>query len=206
MQKANTFSGAAADRRGHGGRRSLQNGALGTGVLTMSGGSIVGTMNGLTNSGLVIASGNNTIKSDNATSLVLPALSGSGNLTIASADDDLRVDLAGAANPFTGHITFAPDGVTGLAMTVRIAGAANDLPGAAVTLTNGTKIASRSGSSTIAPIELGALSGDSSSSITGFTGGSSAPGTNWLIGGANTSTEFAGSIVNGARTSAVLPP
>lgn len=200
MQKANTFSGAAAIEAGTvdvGG----QNGALGTGILTMSGGSIFGTMNGLTNSGLVLASGNNTIQSNNATSLGLPALSGSGNLTIVSADDDLRVDLAGAANPFMGHITFAPDGITGLAMTIRVAGAANDLPTAAVTLTNGSKIANRNGSSTIVPIELGSLSGDSSSSITGFTGGSSAPGTNWVIGGLNTSTEFAGSIVNGAQVS-----
>jgi autotransporter-associated beta strand protein len=86
-------------------------------------------------------------------------------------------------------------------MTVRVAGAANDLPTAVVTLTNGTKIANRSGGSAIVPIELGALSGDSSSSITGFTGGSLAPGTNWMIGGLNTSTAFAGTIVDGARVS-----
>ena len=157
-------------------------------------------MNGLNNSSLVVASGNNTIKSNNDLAWAAGAI-GSGNLTITSTDDDLRVDLAGAANTFTGNLTFAPDGITGLAMTIRVAGAANDLPGAAVALTNGSKIANRNGSSTIVPIELGALSGDSSSSIMGHSGGSLAPGTNWMIGGLNTSTAFAGTIVDGARVS-----
>jgi fibronectin-binding autotransporter adhesin len=196
MQKTNTFSGNATIEAGTVDVGAVT-GALGVGQLHLSGGTVLGTNNGFTNSAIVVNAGTSTIKSNNATSLGLPALSGSGNLIVTSDDDSLRVDLAGAANTFSGNVTFGPDGVISMAMPVRIAGAANDLPNANVTLQNGAGMANRNGSSAVVGLEIGALSGDSTTNLTPFNGGGTSPGTNWIIGSLNANTNFAGVIQDG---------
>ena len=206
MQINNGFSGGATIERGTvniGGA----NGALGSGVLTMGaaggGGTLITTAGDLTKSSLVIAGGDNTIRSDNGTAFELPPLSGNGNLTVTSNDDNLRLDINGVDPAFGGNVTFVAgddgDPNTPPAMTVRISGTGSDFPNAAVTLANGATLANQNGSSTIVSLELGALTGDSTSRLQPFSGGGSAPGTNWVIGGLNAPTEFQGAIVDGGN-------
>jgi autotransporter-associated beta strand protein len=195
MQKANSFSGQATIESGTvdvGGFNS----ALGTGVLHLGGATVITTANSLTNSGLVIDGGDNLLQANNGTSIEMPALSGSGNLTISSTDDNLRVDMNAVNAAYTGNLTFEPNGEASTGMTVRITGA-NDLPGAAVTLLNGASLATESGSSFVRQLSIGSLAGDSASFLRSFSGGGTSPGVNWHIGGLNADSEFAGPVIDG---------
>lgn len=208
MQFNNGFSGAATIERGTADVGAF-GGALGTGSLTLGdgtpggGGTLFTTANSVTNSSLVIANGDNTIRSDNGTVFFVPALSGSGNLTFASNDDRLRVDLGTVDPAFSGNVTFGvhpdPDPNSPQTMWVRINGAGNDFPMAAVTLVGGAELVNRAGSGTVVTIELGALTGDNTTLLTPLGGGSSSPGTNWVIGALNAPTEFAGVIQDGGE-------
>lgn len=204
INNTNSFAGAALEE----GTVALgaNTGGLGAGTLTMGaaglGATLTTTGGFLSNGTLQLAGGNNQLTVDNATAFEMPTLAGSGNLIVASNDDALRLDLNGVAAGFGGNITFGldPDTITPAAMTVRISGAANDLPGAAVTLVNGANLVSQTGTSTIASLELGSLAGDNTTTLAAFTGGGTTPGTNWVIGGLNSSTEFAGAVVDSNAT------
>jgi autotransporter-associated beta strand protein len=195
MQKANGFSGQATIESGIVNIGSFSS-ALGTGALHLGGATVITTAGSLTNSGLVLDGGDNVLQADNGTAFEMPALSGSGNLTISSTDDNLRVDMNAVNAAFTGNLTFQPNGEASTGMTVRINGT-NDLPGVAVTLLNGASLATESGSSFVRQLEIGSLAGDSTSFLRSFSGGGASLGVNWHIGGLNADSEFAGPIING---------
>jgi autotransporter-associated beta strand protein len=195
MLKANGFSGQATIESGIVNIGSFTS-ALGTGELHLGGATVITTAGSLTNSGLVIDGGDNVLQADNGIAIEMPALSGSGNLTISSTDDNLRVDMNAVNAAFTGNLTFQPNGEASTGMTVRINGT-NDLPGVAVTLLNGASLATESGSSFVRQLEIGSLAGDSTSFLRSFSGGGASLGVNWHIGGLNADSEFAGPIING---------
>lgn len=199
MQKTNTFSGAAAVEAGTV-DIGASNAALGTGALTLGGGTIVGTVGnaGFTNSSLTLtAATSSTISMDGGAgvngTVTIPNLIGSGTLTLTSNVNDKWYSLNNNS-AFTGTINAGPDGVIGTSMTVRLPGAGASMPGAAVNLTNGASMSNRSGGSNVANIAIGALTGDATSSLTAFVGGGTLPGTNWIIGARNDTTTFAGTI------------
>ncbi len=204
MQKANTFSGAASIEGGAVNIGSFS-GALGTGNLTLSNGKVVAAntaTGGMTNSGLTLAAGtNNTIQVDGTANRTLdvPAVTGSGNLTITTTVQDKLVGI-GNMSAFSGNFNAAADGVTSTGFTVRLS-PASSMPNSVVTLTTGASLANRAGGGTPGIIALGALVGDSTAVLDGFTGGSALPSTNWQIGALNMSTEFAGTIIDGEAVS-----
>jgi autotransporter-associated beta strand protein len=204
MQKANTFSGAASVEGSIVDIGNF-NGALGTGNLTLSNATIIAANTaaaGMTNSGLTLAAGTtNTIQADGtaASTFDVPVASGSGNLQLMSTVQDKFVGI-GNMSAFTGNFSASADGVTATAMTVRLS-PVSSMPNSAVTLTNGASLANRQGGSVPGVIALGALTGDSTAVLDGFTGGSLLPYTEWRIGNLNMSTEFAGTIIDGERVS-----
>lgn len=206
MQIPNSFSGGATIERGTV-DIGAEGGALGSGSLTLGdgtpagGGTLLMTGTALTKDTITLDGGNSTIRNDNATFFTTPALAGTGNLTFASNDDNLRLDL-GAVDPGTsGNITFGvdPNSAAPSNMTVRVNGAGGDFPNAAITLAPGALLANRAGSGTVVDIELGSLTGDSMTTLTPFVGGGSTPGTNWVIGSLNAPTTFAGVINDGGN-------
>lgn len=208
MQVANGFSGDATIEQGNvdiGG----QNGALGTGNLTLAAATgnsatVTVTGNGLTNSGLTLDNtngfGTNTLQLEGGAGagnqFGVPTASGTGNLVITSTVNDRWVGL-GDTSGLGGFLTIGGDGVTSTSMTVRINGFTTDLSGVALTLQNGTVIGNQAGSGSPATVGIGALSGDATNSLTGFIGGGSIPFTEFEIGSLNTSTTFSGVISDG---------
>jgi autotransporter-associated beta strand protein len=200
LQTNNDFTGASNLQAG---AVDIGNatGALGTGSLTLGGAKLLvanSASAGLTNSGLAVT-GNATIQADGATApLALPALSGNGTLTLTTTVQDKLIDI-GANSSFTGNLNIGADGVTATAMGVRFNGASSGLPNSVVTLSNGGSIRDRATS--VQTIEIGALVGDATSVVQGYQGGLGATAKTWRIGALNTSTTFAGTIIDGAGSS-----
>jgi fibronectin-binding autotransporter adhesin len=203
----NNFTGPAAI---NGGTVDIAGnaGALGTGTLTLSNAQLVSTVAGagLTNTGLVIANGStNTITANGGTgSYGLPAWSGDGNVTINTTVEGKLVDL-GSNTAFTGDVNIigvpdtTPDPTTTLidgfnTFIVRLNGAGGSLANSHVNLTVGASLRDRATS--VQTMTLGALSGDATSTLYGYQGGSGATARTWVIGGLNTNTTFAGQIRN----------
>jgi autotransporter-associated beta strand protein len=202
MQRANTFTGAAAVE-GSSVDIGNFNGALGTGALTLSNGTVIAAnaaSAGMTNSSLALAAGTiNTVRADGTagSTFDLPGtVTGSGHLQLTSAVQGKLVGIGNMAG-FTGNFSAGGDGVTSTAMTVRVS-PVSSMPNSVVTLTNGGSLANRTGSSNPGVISLGALIGDSTAVLDGFTGGGTAPSTIWQIGNLNQSTTFAGAIIDGS--------
>ena len=211
MQISNSFSGDATIEQGNvdiGGA----NGALGTGNLTMAAATgntatVTATGNGLTNSGLVLEStngfGTNTLQLEGGAGpgnqFGVPTPSGTGSLVITSTVNDRWVGL-GDTSGLNGFLTIGGDGVTSTSMTIRINGFTTDLSGVALTLQNGAVMGPQTGSSSTLVVEIGALTGDATNSLTGFIGGGSAPGTVYEIGHVNDNADFAGTITDAGAT------
>lgn len=209
LQTPNDFTGAAAIQGGTVDIGS-QNGALGTGALTMSGGGklIVATDTSvaITNNGINIPTGQSaTIVSNGSTAnpannpLTLATgtgLSGGGNLLVTTQVSGRRIDLASGNASFTGTLTLAPDTTAGAtSLQVRFNGNGSSLNNGSMVLNSATL---QDRATSVQTIAIGSLSGDSTSTIAGFSGGSTATAKTWQIGSLNASTTFAGSITNGS--------
>ena len=205
MQFANTFANATIEA----GTVDIGGGtgALGTGILTLgdgtSGGATLIANAALGSSEVSVNAGTNAIQvggsAGSGSQLYLPTLSSAspGSLTISSDVNDRWIGL-NQTGGYSGFLTLdGPDTGAGEAMTVRVNGFNTDLSGAYVSLIEGVRIGSQSGSSGINVVELGALEGDATAKIHAFIGGGGAPGVEYAIGHLNVSTEFAGIIEDG---------
>lgn len=185
-------------------------GALGSGVLTMAGGTLRASnavTSGMTNSQLNVAAGtSNTVISNGeptnpaTNQLILPNLAGSGDITVTTEVEGRLVDLGGVNEAFSGNLTIGPSGAA-TTIIARFSGdAASGIPNGTLTLQAGTTIAQRNNNAQT--VQLGALSGDAGSTLAGFTGGGTAVPKGWEIGNLGTTTTFAGNIVNGGDDTA----
>jgi fibronectin-binding autotransporter adhesin len=202
LTQANTFTGPVSISGGGTINTGTTVSALGTGALSMAGGKLIAALGGtITNSGIAIGAGTNTIEINgtNAAAFGIPAMTGTGTaVTVTTTAPGTLVDISGISG-FNGTLTISPDGVLATAMNARFNGAASGNANAAVVLANGTQIRDRATSAQT--IALGSLSGDATSGLGGFQGGSTATVKTWQIGGLNASTTFAGTITNGAGRS-----
>jgi autotransporter-associated beta strand protein len=175
-------------------------GAGPTSIITMSGNSTLiansaGNGAGLTNAGLVMAAGStNTISNDGTTgqSTQFPGLSGSGNLNLVTLTAGRLISLVGNNAAFSGNLNVGMDGI---AITLRTQGGGTSLTNANVTLGPGSSL--RDFSTSVQTISIGALNGDNTTFLGGQQGGSGAQAKTWEIGNANSSTDFAGTIIDG---------
>jgi autotransporter-associated beta strand protein len=211
MQKANTFSGPAAIEAGTVDIGTFT-GALGTGNLTMSGGTLVvanTASSALSNSGLTLAAAtSSTVYANgspgagaNTNPLTLPNMAADGNLRVTTAVDGRLVDLGSDNSAFTGDLTIGPDTGAGAAtMAARLNDAPSSLASSHLTLEAGTTLSSRA--QPAATVQLGALTGAAGAVLNGFAGGGTSPQEKtWEIGALNLSTTFAGTIVDGGNAS-----
>jgi fibronectin-binding autotransporter adhesin len=178
-------------------------GALGTGPMTLSGGSIVTSGGALNNNGVAVtAATNNTIQADSAAGgsgnvFELPALTGDGNLTINSAIDDKWFG-SGATAAFTGTLTVGPNGAATQLGNFRGRGGQTTFPNAVVNLNSVTFTNQAGTSATEVTFEFGELHGNATAILHSFVGGGSAPAdTVWEIGNLGTNSDFAGIIEDG---------
>jgi fibronectin-binding autotransporter adhesin len=219
MTTANLFSGAASIT---GGTVDIVNtgAALGTGPLTLTNtqlNSNNSASGGMTNSSLTIPAGTtSTVRANKSVTTVvtwgIPALAGDGTLNLTSESVGQIIDFSANANTFTGVLNLVgatdTDGIEPL-VTVnttvyRMNSASSSLPNAEVNLTNGASLRDRATS--VQTLTLGALSGDATSTLFGYQGGSGATARTWVIGGLNTNTTFAGVIQNSAGSSSSTAP
>jgi fibronectin-binding autotransporter adhesin len=219
MTTANLFSGAASIT---GGTVDIVNtgAALGTGPLTLTNtqlNSNNSASGGMTNSSLTIPAGTtSTVRANKSVTTVvtwgIPALAGDGTLNLTSESVGQIIDFSSNANTFTGVLNLVgatdTDGIEPL-VTVnttvyRMNSASSSLPNAEVNLTNGASLRDRATS--VQTLTLGALSGDATSTLFGYQGGSGATARTWVIGGLNTNTTFAGVIQNSAGSSSSTAP
>jgi autotransporter-associated beta strand protein len=224
MTTANTFSGAASIT---GGSVDIGNapGALGTGVLTLTNTSLTvanTSTASLTNSGLAVAAGSSTItvNGTSVTPLTMPAVSGSGNLTLTSTTfvdpaggntGGKNIDF-GTNGGFTGNLNLVGavdnDGsetiYTTDTMVVRMNGTNSSLPDSKISLTQGASLRDRA--TGVATITLGALEGDATATLYGYQGGSGARQHTWRIGALNTDTTFAGVVRDSAGSNSTTAP
>ena len=191
-------------------------GALGTGQLTMSGGTLRASNAGttfMTNSSLNIAAAtSNTIVANGTPSnpatnpLQLPGLTGSGNVRLATEEAAVEiegnllgrlVDLGTANSQFTGTLTIGPD--TGAGATLigaRFSGdAASGIPNGSLVLEAGVTLNQRTNNEQT--VQIGSLTGAAGSVLSGFAGGGTALNKTWEIGNLNTNTVFAGNVTDG---------
>ena len=162
-------------------------------------------MRGLANSGLAVADATtNTIQIDGNTgsggTFGVPTLSGDGTLTLTSTLADKWFALNGTAE-FTGTLDLrGMDGQTVNTVRLTTAVGGKTFPGTVVNL-NDVSLSNRQGvaAGVVAVFEFGELHGDEQSVLNAFVGGSAAVDANWVIGGLNTNSDFAGTIINGAR-------
>lgn len=204
MQVANTFTGpsnvtGAVDITGFGG-------GLGAGPLTLTNASLVTSLS-VANSSIEIPAGTaSTIHGSGAAAAAgtvnLPTLTGDGTLTITSDVDD-KWFATGVTNGFTGTLNIQPTAPAVQLGNVRIRGAQTTFPNAVVNV-SGVTLANQQGAAagTVAVFEFGELHGDATATLNAFIGGSTAVDANWVIGGLNTDSDFAGAIVNGAGSNA----
>lgn len=207
LTQANTFTGAVSISGGGTINTGTSPSGLGTGVINMNGGRIIAALGTpatgtLANSSIAVGTGTNTIEinGNNATTFGIPPMTGSAGsaITVTTTTQSTLVDIGGISG-FNGTLTISPDGVTATAMNARFNGAGSGNPNAAVVLANGAVVRDRATSAQT--IQLGSLTGDSTSALGGFQGGSTATAKTWQIGALNTSTTFAGTITNGAGRS-----
>jgi len=170
-------------------------------VLNMNGGRVIAALGGsIGNSSIVVGAGTNAIEinGNNNTAFGLPASTGSGAVNVTTSTTGTLVDI-GNISGFSGTLTIGPDGVTATAMNARFNAAGSGSANAAIVLVNGAQIRDRATSAQTIP--AGSLTGDSTTGVGGFQGGSTATAKTWQIGALNTSTTFAGTISNGGGRS-----
>lgn len=210
ITRNNTYSGATTIESGTV-DIGANTGALGTGVLTMSGSTLRVANDvsaGITNSSLVVtASTSNTVVANGSTGapannpVTLPSLAGSGDLTITTevppdVDAGRLVDLSANNSTFSGSLTLEPDGINTTLMGVRFAGDTNSgIPNGTLHLAAGVTLSQRTNN--VSTVPIGALSGDAGSTLGGFAGGGTPQNKIWEIGALGTSTAFAGNVADG---------
>lgn len=204
LQTANDFTGPAAI---NGGSVDIGNfnTALGAGALTMAGGKLIAANSAtaaLTNTAMTL-SGDNTIQVDGSAGnpLTIPGWSGTGTMTLTTTVTGKLIDI-GANNGFTGALNVGADGVLATGMTVRFNGGGSSLASSPVVLTNGASLRDRATSAQT--ISLGSLTGDATTFLGGYQGGSGATAKTWQIGALNTSTTFDGTIIDGAGSNSTV--
>jgi fibronectin-binding autotransporter adhesin len=195
LQTANTYGGGTTV---NGGTINLgSTGTLGTGTVTMNNGTVTAQTAATTNTFPAInlsAGSNNTLNLNGGTTHTIGAISGSGNLTLASDTATKTIDTNGS-NPATGNVT-----VNG--PVVRVGGTGG---GAASGTTihwilTGTGTIASGSSATQA---LGSVEGDAGT-LKGFSGGSTAAAKTWDVGSLDSvgvERVFAGQIVDGTGSS-----
>ncbi len=195
LQTANDFTGPTMI---NGGAIDIGafNGALGTGPLTLAGGTVIAANTAsvaLTNSSLTINGAGNTIQADGSAGnpLTLPAWSGAGSLALTTTVPTKLVDLPSNAGGYTGALSMS-------GITARFNGGGSSLESSPVTLSNGAALRDRATSAQV--ITLGSLAGDAASFVGGYQGGSGPTAKTWRIGTLNTSTTFDGTITDGQGT------
>ncbi|TWT90857.1 Autotransporter-associated beta strand repeat protein [Pseudobythopirellula maris] len=189
-------------------------GALGTGAITLNGGTIVtnaAQLAPITNSQLVVVGTGNSIIFNGLLTTPLndpvatPSLAGAGELLLTTEEEPGRIaDLGNDSTAFTGVLSIAP---TGLATTfnVRIpAGVGFGMPNGTLDLADGVTMLSRRNTSAVT--EIGALTGEEGSTIGGWAGGGTAPTVNLQLGAANVSVAtFEGAVVDSGSEEAPIP-
>ncbi|MCA9236399.1 MAG: autotransporter-associated beta strand repeat-containing protein [Planctomycetales bacterium] len=170
-------------------------GALGTGPLELQANTTLTRQAFINNSGITINGAGVTINNNVADDVGMPSISGSGELTITSDQAATTISM-GVTETFVGTINYAPQGAN--TMAIRAGGDASDYPNAVVNMT-GTSYANRNGGSAAeATYSFGELHGDATSVLNGFSGGSTLfPDAIFEIGGLNTDSDFAGTIIDG---------
>jgi autotransporter-associated beta strand protein len=196
MQIGNSYSGPT----------SLQGGTIdigasttpfGVGTMAVDGVTIVGTSStGVGNTSLA-ATGAVTVHMEGTANspgqFTLPALTGSGSFTLTSMLADKWFQM-NSTTGYTGTVNMVgPDGQT--PMHVRLVANSSF----AVLNMNDTRISQRSGTAgSTSTFAIGELHGDDNTRLRAFEGGSPAVNANWQIGSANTNSDFAGVIEDGA--------
>lgn len=196
LEKSGTgtlFLSAAHDYSGgsviHGGTVVISNaGSLGTGAITLGGGTLA--MGTLAPQNPIVVTGNSTISGGHSGgSHAVRDISGVGVLTLDATN---VFDLEGDLSEFTGTLAFAGSGSFRFFNTA-FSGST------AATFELGTRgLTARQG----AAFDLGALSGLAGSYL-GMAGNSNSAGCVYTIGGKNTDSTFAGVIANGSATKLV---
>lgn len=182
-------------------------GTLGTGQLTLAGGSVVNIFGGvsLANSSIEVSSGTvNTLSyvgtggaGNSGTRPRLSGLTGDGEVTVEINTDGSWLDLFDTSG-FDGTLTIGPDGTNATLLgIVRLFGnQGTNFGGVELNLSSLT-LASRQGGEDVGSItyEIGELNGDAATTLLSKTGGTDTD-TVWQIGDLNTDSTFAGAIVD----------
>ncbi len=181
-------------RTANSGNTSLQ---LGSGQITLDGGSLTLGSTGATNldNALSVGAGGGNITFRSNHSFNPSALTGTGTLNLFHSNSAGTVITTNDLRDFAGNIALNQNGANSLA--IRLGNTANYASGrnAGFILNANTSIITQAGTNGAFTIELGALSGAAGSSI-----GGSGAGTGiftYQIGNRGENTTFAGNIVNG---------
>jgi fibronectin-binding autotransporter adhesin len=188
VSSAHNFTGGTTI---HGGTLVIGNAAaLGNGTVTLNGGTWdTGSL--APQNGIVVTADSEISGGHGGGLHAVRGISGSGVLTLTATN---VFDLEGDLSDFSG--TFAMGG-TG---SFRFFSSSNN-GSAAATFDLGTRsLQARSG----AAFSLGALTGQSGSVLQGAGGGGNNTWVTYTIGGNNSNSEFAGSIVNGNATTSIV--
>jgi autotransporter-associated beta strand protein len=201
MQVANNFSGPASLAGGGTIDIGSFGSAFGTGTLEIDGVTIVGAntaAGGFANSSVTtVGSSTNVVRMDGTAgsggAFNVPNLIGGGTLTLTSTVADKWYQL-NSTTEFTGTMNLTgADGQT--PMHVRLV--ANS-PVAVLNM-NDARVSARSGTGGgTSTFSFGELHGDDNTRLRAFEGGSPAVNAIWEIGAANTDSDFAGIIEDGA--------
>lgn len=218
MTSANTFTGAASLSGGGIVDVGGTTGALGLGALTLGGTTITSTAAGLSNSGVAV-SGTNAIVADGAIGsgnvFNVPNLTGSGTFSLSSnvgdplddATPDGRWFALNSVAGFAGTLNITgPAGLVGMMVRTTTANGGNNFAGSVVNLSNAA-LSNRQGGSGTVTFSFGELHADATSTLNGFTGGTTGRAdNNWEIGALNTDSNIDGFITDPAGTNTAPEP
>ena len=193
-----TVEGGAIDTSG-------ATGTLGSGPLTLAGGSII-NVNGSGGLGVpsieVAAGTSNTIEilgSGGAGSRPdLNNITGSGTLDVNVNVDNSWIEIDDTSG-FSGEISIGPDGVNATSVgVVRVRGDITDFGNAKVNLSNLEYANQQGGSTDTVEFAFGELQGDAGVTLSSYVGGGTfKPSAIWVVGALDTDSVFDGAIVDG---------
>lgn len=191
MQLANDFTGPASVSGAEGVDIGTFPTALGAGQLTLNNTKVITTAAGnFGNSSITLPTGTaSELVANGGGILVLSSLAGDGNLLITSDTAGRQIDLS-TNTDFTGDLTLGATGSPNQ-MIARLNG--SSLPNTKLTLNN---VSFRDRATSAQTQTFGALEGDASSEFQGYNGGSTSTGRTYLVGSLNTSTTFAGVVMD----------
>lgn len=201
LSSANSHTGGTTVRAGTVtlGNDTANEGAFGTGPITLEGGVVQMNENSTTNSAtwnvVVPAGAVATLRVDQRINLS-GSLSGSGTLNLYIPY--IRTSFLANLSPFSGNMNVTTDADGG---DLRIGNTAG-LPGTALNLAAG--VTTQSYGNVQATVPLGAVSGETGSTLSGLNNNNNPVGAytlTWEIGARGTNATFAGSITNGRSPS-----